>query len=364
MVLSVDNGTTQTILKYYYAGSQRIAMRTNGTLNFLLGDHLGSTSLVTDATGVVISEMKYKAWGEVRYASGTSPTDYTYTGQFSYAADFGLMFYNARWYDSSLSRFAQADTVIPGGVQGYDRYAYTNNNPIIYTDPSGHCTLGGYWQSDDSAACTWSNSNNLDFTGYSNSEKQELQNLYNNGGSNAQHGIEYMLSQGIHVTVGTGWQSWGGSRGAWFDEGNNTLTINSESPGNFTSGSQPGLSTLSPWGLSLIIHEARHLEQGSDFSHSKLGEMDAWQVQFDVLKHLGQKLSPAQTDILNAEALDDITVNGTTQKGYKTLIQENYPSYWKSNGFGLYTYPDYPNVCLSLVGCGPEIPWWLRLNTR
>ena len=52
--------------------------------------------------------------GEVRYESGTTPTDYTFTGQFSYSADFGLMFYNARWYDAALGRFAQADTVIPG----------------------------------------------------------------------------------------------------------------------------------------------------------------------------------------------------------------------------------------------------------
>ena len=40
--------------------------------------------------------------------------------------------------DPYLSRFAQADTIVPGGVQGYDRYAYVNNNPIRYNDPSGH----------------------------------------------------------------------------------------------------------------------------------------------------------------------------------------------------------------------------------
>jgi RHS repeat-associated protein len=78
------------------------------------------------------------AWGEVRYQSGATPTDKTYTGQRSYADDFGLMYYNARWYDSSLGRFAQADSIVPGGVQGYDRYAYVSNNPIMYTDPSGH----------------------------------------------------------------------------------------------------------------------------------------------------------------------------------------------------------------------------------
>jgi RHS repeat-associated protein len=54
---------------------------------------------------------------------------------------FGLMFYNARWYDPALGRFAQADTIIPQhqGVQAWDRFAYTNNNPVRYTDPTGHC---------------------------------------------------------------------------------------------------------------------------------------------------------------------------------------------------------------------------------
>ena len=59
----VANGV---VTKYYYAGEQRIALRTNGTLNYLLGDHLGSTSLTTNASGQIISELRYKAWGEVR----------------------------------------------------------------------------------------------------------------------------------------------------------------------------------------------------------------------------------------------------------------------------------------------------------
>jgi RHS repeat-associated protein len=135
----VSNGI---ITKYYYAGSTRIAMRKNGTLTYLFGDHLGSTSLVTDANGVVISEVKYKAWGETRYSSGTNPTDYTYTGQYSYTDDFGLMFYNARFYDPQLGRFSSPDSIIPPtqGVQAWDRYAYTNNNPVRYTDPTGHYT--------------------------------------------------------------------------------------------------------------------------------------------------------------------------------------------------------------------------------
>jgi hypothetical protein len=47
--------------------------------------------------------------------------------------------------DPALGRFAQADSIIPlqtQGVQAWDRYAYVNNNPLRYTDPSGHCIFG------------------------------------------------------------------------------------------------------------------------------------------------------------------------------------------------------------------------------
>jgi len=61
---------------------------------------------------------------------------------------FGLMFYNARMYDPALGRFTSADSVIPGGAQGLDRYAYVNNSPVNFTDPSGHCyTSSGVWLS-------------------------------------------------------------------------------------------------------------------------------------------------------------------------------------------------------------------------
>jgi hypothetical protein len=104
------------VTKYYFAGSQRIAVGKNGTLSYLLGDHLGSTSLSTDAAGNLLVETRYKPWGEVRYTTPnqTLPTRYTFTGQYSYVADdatdlgavgFGLMYFGRggwirRWGDS------------------------------------------------------------------------------------------------------------------------------------------------------------------------------------------------------------------------------------------------------------------------
>lgn len=75
----VEGGMT---VKYYLAGGQRIAMRTpNNSVSYLLSDHLGSTSLTTNSTGTVTSEMRYTAWGETRFTSGSSPSNYRFTGQ-------------------------------------------------------------------------------------------------------------------------------------------------------------------------------------------------------------------------------------------------------------------------------------------
>jgi RHS repeat-associated protein len=48
--------------------------------------------------------------------------------------------YRARYYDPALGRFTQPDTIVPkpGNPQALNRYAYVNNNPLKYTDPSGH----------------------------------------------------------------------------------------------------------------------------------------------------------------------------------------------------------------------------------
>jgi len=128
-----------TVRKYYFAGSQRIAVRENNELTFLLADHLGSTVGTVNSSGNLSSRTKYTAFGETRGAATTS-TDYLYTGQRA-EGEIGLYFYNARWYDPELARFTQADTIIPeaGNPMAWDRYAYVNNNPIRFNDPSGHC---------------------------------------------------------------------------------------------------------------------------------------------------------------------------------------------------------------------------------
>jgi guanyl-specific ribonuclease Sa len=46
----------------------------------------------------------------------------------------------ARWYDPVTGHFTSADSIIPepGKASAFDRYGYSNNNPLKYSDPSGH----------------------------------------------------------------------------------------------------------------------------------------------------------------------------------------------------------------------------------
>ncbi len=127
----------------YTLGSQQVALRQGGVLTCLHGDHLGSASLATDASGakIVHSDTRYYPYGVTRPGlAGTGlPTDRRFTGQ---REETGLGFYDygARPYDPTLGRFLQADTLVPnpGNPQSLNRYAYTLNNPLRYTDPSGH----------------------------------------------------------------------------------------------------------------------------------------------------------------------------------------------------------------------------------
>ncbi|MEM3434466.1 MAG: RHS repeat-associated core domain-containing protein, partial [Candidatus Methanomethyliaceae archaeon] len=114
-------------------------MREGDTLYWLLTDHLGSTAVTTWSGGSRSAEVRYMPFGLERYKAGSQKTDYRFTGQ-RIEDSLDLYFYNARWYDPVVGRFIQADTVVPeaGNPQSLNRYAYVNNNPLRYTDPSGH----------------------------------------------------------------------------------------------------------------------------------------------------------------------------------------------------------------------------------
>jgi RHS repeat-associated protein len=109
----------------------------DGKAHHLILGNLGSSSVVVNQAGRVEQRGYYLPWGGNR-AGRVSITDYGYTGQMK---EGDIYYYGARWYDPAIGRFMQADTIVPmasQGTQAFDRYAYVNNNPLRYTDPTGH----------------------------------------------------------------------------------------------------------------------------------------------------------------------------------------------------------------------------------
>jgi len=118
------------------------AMRINSTLYYVLKDHLGSASVVTDSTGTIVGEQRYYPFGETRLATGTMFTDRLFTGQREMIG-LGIYHYGARFYSPKLGRFLSPDTIVPGyaNPQNLNRFGYVLNNPVRYVDPTGHvCT--------------------------------------------------------------------------------------------------------------------------------------------------------------------------------------------------------------------------------
>jgi RHS repeat-associated protein len=146
---------------HLFANHQRLAsIRTDGKNQYYHGNHLGSASVITDQNGNLKQKIEYFPYGTYRY--GTSPdqqlgtydydttfpnANYTFTDQED-DDETGLYNYKARLYDPQIGRFISADTIVPrpDDLQSLNRYSYCSNNPLVYTDPSGHtATFGHGW---------------------------------------------------------------------------------------------------------------------------------------------------------------------------------------------------------------------------
>lgn len=85
---------------YYPAGG---ALKVNSTLYFILKDHLGSASVVTDSTGTIVGEDRFYPYGETRFTTGTMQTDKLFTGQRAMAG-LGIYHYGARFREAPPER--------------------------------------------------------------------------------------------------------------------------------------------------------------------------------------------------------------------------------------------------------------------
>ena len=101
-------------------------------------DHLGSTTLLTDATGRPTQRVEYAPFGELfldRRDGTTWHTPYLFNAK-ELDEETGLYYYGARYYDPHLSLWISPDP-LERKYPFFSTYSYTMNNPVRFIDPDG-----------------------------------------------------------------------------------------------------------------------------------------------------------------------------------------------------------------------------------
>ena len=155
----VSSASTTTYRHYVYAGSEPVAVyarsSAGNTFSYVLSDHQGSNSDLTNSSGTSIVNESFTPFGQRRnpttWSGAASNSDLTtaagitrqgYTFQTQLGLWMGMNHMNGRVEDAITGRMLSADPHVPDRTnpQSYNRYTYVNNNPLTATDPSGFCT--------------------------------------------------------------------------------------------------------------------------------------------------------------------------------------------------------------------------------
>ena len=141
-VLELDENGDETAYNVY--GGDMLISRTttsDGTLYYLYNGH-GDVVQLTDSNGTVVMTYDYDAFGVVTEATGTITNSYMFCG-YMYDEETGMYYLNSRYYDPVVARFMSADTYLGQQTDplSLNLYTYCYNEPLMYSDPSGHTSV-------------------------------------------------------------------------------------------------------------------------------------------------------------------------------------------------------------------------------
>ncbi len=141
VILETDDSGNQTAQNVY--GLNLISRTSNlDKLYYMYNGHADVTALIA-ANGTVAASYYYDAFGNILEQSGNTSNNITYAG-YQYDSETGLYYLNSRYYDSKVARFLSEDTYTgnPNDPLSLNHYTYCHNEPIMYTDPTGHWEAG------------------------------------------------------------------------------------------------------------------------------------------------------------------------------------------------------------------------------
>ena len=114
-------------------GDLPVEQISGSTTYYLHHDQLGSTRLVTDATGTVQATYAYEPYGNVGAITGSINNPFRFAGQYQ-DAESGMYYLRARYYDPATGQFLSLDPLVAITRQSY---SYALGSPLNLSDPSG-----------------------------------------------------------------------------------------------------------------------------------------------------------------------------------------------------------------------------------
>ena len=111
---------------------------------------MGSTTHIVDEAGKVLNRYEYDAWGNITAQEEAVPNRFKFTGQ-QLDPVTQQYYLRARFYNPVVARFTQEDTYRGDGL---NLYAYCENNPVFYADPTGF-EKTSVWGTDDKGRTTY-----------------------------------------------------------------------------------------------------------------------------------------------------------------------------------------------------------------
>ncbi len=145
--LAESDGAGTITDEFIFFNGKRIAHRKlpSGEITYYFADHLGTSRVVTNATGTVLDDSDFYPFGGERPVVSSSGNNYKFTGK-ERDAESGLDYFGARYNTSSLGRFMSPDSspkgIAPGDPQSWNLYSYVRNRPTRSID------VGGNWATD------------------------------------------------------------------------------------------------------------------------------------------------------------------------------------------------------------------------
>lgn len=143
--LIAEADASNAITRYYvYGAAGLMAMITpTGEIYNYHYNAIGNTIAMTDQSQNMVNKYAYTPFGRIANEEETIQQPFKFVGQHGVMIEpDGFYYMRARYYDPQIQRFISED---PIGFAGGDvnLYAYVQNNPIMFVDPSGLRWFGG-----------------------------------------------------------------------------------------------------------------------------------------------------------------------------------------------------------------------------